>query len=278
MLEETMIDKPIAAKPTAPVRSGSVQSVERAMALLEVLGEDEEGYRLTDLAQRTALSPSTVHRLLTTLEKRRFVQFDQSDGMWHVGRTAFSVGSAFVRQRNFVAPALPFLRKLRDLTRETANLGVVDDGEMVVLTQIESREIMRAITRVGGRAQMVTSGMGKAILATYAPADVAAIVASHGMRKQTPRSLTRASDLRHELDIVRRQGYSVDDEEFVTGLRCVAAVVYNSQAEALCAISVSGLAQRLTPERVAGLGQLLQDTARDLTLALGGKMPAQNEP
>ena len=269
---------PSLTKPLDAARSGSVQSVERAMALLEVLGEDEEGYRLTDLATRTGLSPSTVHRLLTTLEKRRFVQFDQSDSMWHVGRQAFAVGSAFVRQRNFVAPALPFLRKLRDQTRETANLGIVDDGEMVVLTQIESREIMRAITRVGGRAPMVTSGMGKAILATYAPADVAALVGRNGMPKLTPQSLTRASELREELDTIRRQGYSVDDEEFVTGLRCVAAVVYNNQAEALCAISVSGLAARLTPDRVAGLGQLLQDTARELTLALGGKMPSQNEP
>lgn len=267
-----------AQKAVALPRSGSVQSVERALSLLEVLGEDEEGYRLTDLAIRTGLSPSTVHRLLTTLEKHRFVQFDQSDGMWHVGRQAFAVGSAFVRQRNFVAPALPFLRRLRDQTRETANLGVVDDGEMVVLTQIESREIMRAITRVGGRVPMVSSGMGKAILATYAPADVATIVSRYGMRKTTPHSLTRASELRGELDTIRRQGYAVDDEEFVTGLRCVAAVVYSNQAEALFAISVSGLAARLTTERVAALGQLLQDTARDLTLALGGRLPSQNEP
>lgn len=273
----TTPSKPL-VKPDSSARSGSVQSVERAMALLEVLGEDEEGYRLTDLATRTGLSPSTVHRLLTTLEKRRFVQFDQSDGMWHVGRTAFSIGSTFVRQRNFVAPALPFLRKLRDQTRETANLGVVDDGEMVVLTQIESREIMRAITRIGGRAPMVASGMGKAILATYAPADVAALVGRNGMPRLTPRSLTRASELRDALDTIRRQGYSVDDEEFVTGLRCVAAVVYNDQAEALCAISVSGLAARLTSERVASLGRLLQDTARELTQALGGKMPGQNAP
>jgi len=260
------------AKSAIP-RSGSVQSVERALSLLEVLGEDEEGYRLTDLAIRTGLSPSTVHRLLTTLEKRRFVQFNQSDNVWHVGRQAFSVGSAFVRQRNFVAPALPFLRHLRDRTRETANLGVVDDGEVVVLIQIESREIMRTITRVGGRVPMVTSGMGKAILATYSPADVAAIVSSQGLRKVTPHSLVRASDLHGELATIRANGYAVDDEEFMPGLRCIAAVVYNNQGEVLCAISVSGLSARLTRERVAGIGKLLNETATELTIALGGKLP-----
>ncbi len=254
-------------------RSGSVQSVERALSLLEALGEDEEGTRLTDLAQRTGLSPSTVHRLLTTLEQRRFVQFDPSDGMWHMGRQAFAVGSAFVRQRNFVAPALPFLRRLRDQTRETANLGVADDGEVVCLTQVESREIMRAITRVGGRAPMASSGMGKAILSTYSEADVAVIVARHGLPKLTPRSLTGAGALAEELARIRIRGYSVDDEEFVTGLRCVAAVVHDAQGEALCAISVSGLATRLTPDRAAVLGPLLRDTARELTRTLGGRAP-----
>jgi IclR family acetate operon transcriptional repressor len=254
-------------------KGGAVQSVDRAMALLEALGEDEEGYRLTDLAIRTGLSLSTAHRLLTTLEKRRFVEFDQSDNMWHVGRQSFAIGSAFVRRRNFVAPALPYLRRLRDLTHETANLGVADDGEVIVLTQVESREIMRAITRVGGRAPMVTSGIGKAILATYADEDVVAIIRRHGMKRLTPKSVVRAGELRDALETVRRDGYSVDDEEFLVGMRCVAAVVYNDQAEALAAISVSGLASRVPQSRIAELGRLVRNTARELTLALGGRLP-----
>jgi len=264
---------PKSSEEEGAAKNGAVQSVDRAMLLLEALGEDEEGYRLTDLAIRTGLSPSTAHRLLTTLEKRRFVEFNPSDNMWHVGRQAFAIGSAFVRRRNFVAPALPFLRRLRDLTHETANLGIVEEGEVVVLTQVESREIMRAITRVGGRAPMVTSGIGKAILATYPDQDVVAIIQQHGMKRLTPKSMVRAGALRDALDRVRRDGYAVDDQEFLTGLRCVAAVVYNDQAEALAAISVSGLASRVPPERVPELGRLVRETARDLTLALGGRLP-----
>jgi IclR family acetate operon transcriptional repressor len=254
-------------------RGGAVQSVDRAMSLLDALGEDEEGYRLTDLAIRTGLSPSTAHRLLTTLEQRRFVEFDPSDNIWHVGRQTFAVGSAFIRRRNFVAPALPYLRRLRDLTHETANLGVADDGEVIVLTQVESREIMRAITRVGGRAPMVTSGIGKAILATYSDEDVVAIIQRHGMKRLTPKSVVRAGELRAALEAVRRDGYAVDDQEFLMGLRCVAAVVYNDQAEALAAISVSGLASRVPSERVPELGRLVREVAQELTLALGGRLP-----
>lgn len=265
-------------KTEAAQRSGSVQAVDRALQLLEILGEDAEGYRLTDLSTRSGLSPSTVHRLLTTLEVRHFVQFDQSDGLWHVGRKTFQVGSTFAQQKNFVAPALPFLRQLRDQTRETANLGVAVDGRVIFLAQVESREIMRAITRVGGTTPMVNSGIGKALLSTYSAADVAAIVATYGMHKLTPNSLTRASDLRENLAMIRNQGYSVDDEEFQQGLRCIAAPVYNQQGEAFCAISVSGLAQRLSAERIPAVGKLIAETARALTSALGGQSPAADDP
>lgn len=264
-------------KSEAAQRSGNVQSVDRALLLLEILGEDAEGYRLTDLAARSGLSLSTVHRLLTTLEVRQFVQFDQTDGLWHVGRKTFQVGSTFAQQKNFVAPALPFLRQLRDQTRETANLGVAVDGRVIFLAQVESREIMRAITRVGGTTPMVNSGIGKALLSTYSAADVAAIVATYGMHKLTPKSLTRAGDLRENLTKIRDQGYSVDDEEFQPGLRCIAAPVYNQQGEAFCAISVSGLAQRLSADRVPAVGQLIAETARALTAALGGQEPVAND-
>jgi IclR family transcriptional regulator, acetate operon repressor len=259
-------------------RSGSVQSVERALTLLEALGECVDGHRLTDLAQATGLSPSTVHRLLVTLEKRRFVQFDQSEGRWHVGKQAFSVGASFVRQRNFVASAVPFLRNLRDQTRETANLGVVDDGMVVVLLQSESREIVRAITRVGGRVPLTGSGMGKAILATYGNSDIRALL---GPREDGPvaeRRCRLAPRLPLDLERAKAVGYAIDDEEYIKGLRCVASVVYNDQADPLCAISVSGLAGRMRKSRLDVLGRLVNRTARDLTLALGGQLPRHLQP
>src|SRR5260221_14591622 len=204
-------------------RDGGVQSVDRALSIIETLAEDDEGYRLTDLAVRTGLSPSTVHRLLTTLEKRRFVQFDRDESMWHIGAQSFAVGSTFVRRRNFVTQALPYLRKLRDQTRETANLAVVDDGEMIVLTRVESREITRSVTKVGGRVAMGASGFGKALRSTYSEEDVVGFIRREGMPRLTSKSIVRAGELCKSLHDIRQQGYSVDDEEALIGLRCVSA-------------------------------------------------------
>src|SRR3954464_201545 len=155
-------------------RDGGVQSVDRALQIIETLAEDDEGYRLSDLAVRTGLSTSTAHRLLTTLEKRRFVQFDSTCSKWHVGSQSFAVGATFTRRRNFVAQAIPYLRKLRDQTRETANLAVVDDESLMWLVRLEGREITRALTKVGGRVAMVASGIGKAVLAPYSDDDLRA--------------------------------------------------------------------------------------------------------
>jgi len=266
--------KAIAAVEHEPeVKDGGVQSVDRALSIIETLAEDDEGYRLSDLAVRTGLSTSTVHRLLATLEKRRFVQFDRTESKWHIGAQSFSVGATFARRRNFAAQAMPYLRKLRDQTRETANLAVVDDESIVVLIRAESREIMRSLTKVGGRVAMVASGVGKAVLATYADEDVNAIICHHGMPRLTEKSIVRPSDLFRQLEIVRKQGYAVDDEEACMGIRCVAAVVYSDCGEPLAAISVSGMTSRLTDDRLSLLGRVVRDVATELTLALGGVLP-----
>src|ERR1700719_573836 len=213
------------------MRDGGGQSVDRALHIIETLAEDDEGYRLSDLAVRTGLSTSTAHRLLTTLEKRRFVHFDRTESKWHIGAQSFSVGQPFARRSNSVAQAMPYLRKLRDQTRETANLAVVDDEKIIVLTRMESREIMRSLTKVRGRVAMVASGVGKAVLATYSDEDVNAIIRHHGMPRLTEKSIVRPSDLFRELEQVRNQGYAVDDEEARIGLRCIAAVVFNHCGE-----------------------------------------------
>jgi IclR family acetate operon transcriptional repressor len=261
------------AEHDADSRDVGVQSVDRALSIIETLAEDDEGYRLSDLAIRTGLSTSTVHRLLATLESRRFVQFDRTELKWHVGARSFTVGATFARRRNFSTQAVPYLRKLRDLTRETANLAVVDDEFIIVLTRMESREIMRSLTKVGGRVAMVASGVGKAVLATYSDEDVSAIIRHHGMPRLTEKSIVRPSDLFKELAKVRREGYAIDDEEACMGLRCIASVVFNDCGEPLAAISVSGMTGRLTDDRLPMLGQTVREVAAELTAALGGVMP-----
>lgn len=245
-------------------KQDTVRAVERALTLLELLAA-EDALRLSDLAGAAGLPISTTHRLLVTLEKRGFVQAEPEGGTWAVGRRAFAVGAAFSRRHSYLAPAIHFLRRLRDATRETANLGAILSGEVTIIAQAESREITRAIAAPGGRTPVVVSAMGKAIASTWPDDAVDALIAQNGFRQMTARSIRDAGALKAELGLIRQRGYAVDDEEFVTGIRCVAAVVRDPFGEPACAISVSGMADRLPEARLPALGRMVIEHAAELS-------------
>lgn len=259
-------------KSAAP-RLDRVISLERALQLLVDLSAHEEGLRVEQLMKLAELPRTTVYRLLRTLKGQNFVSFEPATGIWRVGRQAFIVGAVHIHEDSLASAAAPYLKRVRDLSRETANLGLVQGGDVVILSQVASREINRASTSVGGRVPVVNSGLGKAILSTYGAEAANATADIRGFSRFTPHSITRMGELREQLGLVAANGFAVDDEEFRPGLRCVAAPVFNSQSEACCAISVSGLATRISSERIRALGTIVEQAAHDLTLNLGGITP-----
>ncbi|MGB0960149.1 MAG: IclR family transcriptional regulator [Halocynthiibacter sp.] len=245
--------------------TGLVQSVDRALEVLECLARQKTGQRVSDIAPETGLPISTVHRLLTTLERRHFVQQNPANGTWSIGPRAHSIGESYTLHDKLVLPARPILRKLRDRTRETANLGVIQAEEAVTIAQIESREIMRAIAPPGGRVPILNSGMGKAIVATWPDDAISNLVQRQGLYPMTPMSLKSKSEVFDEIARIRANGYAVDDEEYVLGMRCVAAVVWSGDQDPVAAISVSGLAARVTIETIPTIAKSVCEMAAVLT-------------
>ncbi len=258
-------------------RRGQVQALQRAMRILEVLAESAYGMSLGEMAEILGLPPSTLHRLLTTLESSRFVRFDPTEGLWQIGVQAFIVGSAFVRARDLARIARPHMRRLMEASGETANIYVEDGGEAVCIGQVECRQVMRAIARPGGRVRMHCSGAGKALLAWRSDEELAVILRSHGLPRATERTIDRPARLREELARIRERGFAIDDEEHAVGLRCVAAPVFDEQGYAVAALSVSGPRARLDDARLAELGPLVARTARSVTAAYGGRRPDRDD-
>lgn len=156
---------------------------------------------------------------------------------------------------------------------ETVNLGVIDDGEAVFIGQVESREVMRMIVRLGSRSPIHASGVGKALLAHLPEQQVARILQQRGLTRYTERSIDNPAQLREELERVRQLGYALDDEEHAIGLRCVAAAIFDQNGQALAAISLSGPKARITDNRLDELGVAVRQTAEEITQALGGHRP-----
>ncbi|WP_158602096.1 IclR family transcriptional regulator [Pararobbsia silviterrae] len=251
----------------------SVQALSRALTLLEILADDDDGYRLVDLAERSGLPAPTIHRLLTTLQQRRFVTFENDKNLWRIGAQCFAVGSAFLPRRDMVALATPMLRRLRDDAGETVNVGGLDQNEVLLLHQIESKQMMRAISRPGQRSPLANTAMGKSILA-WLPSARATQLVQQGLHRLTPQSIMRGTALHDALDTIRRVGYAIDNEEVAIGLRCVAAPIFNEFSEPVAAISVVGPTLRVTLDRLDDLSKRVMIAASEITTAIGGRMPA----
>lgn len=257
---------------TADKAAGHTQALSRGLAMLEALASTDGGATLTALATRIRIPAPTAHRLLATLEAAGYVQAG-TQGEWLIGVRAFRVGSAFLSHRNLVVQAFPYLKRLMDDSGETANLAVVEAGQAVFVEQVQCRELMRMSAKLGARAPLHASGVGKAMLAAMDERGVAAALGRQGLQRYTPHTLTSRDALATELGRTRLRGYAIDDQEHALGMRCVAATVFDENGEPWAALSLAGPTTRITEARVPTLGVLVRDTAAAITVALGGQRP-----
>ena len=249
-------------------------ALNRGLLLLERIAEaGRNGVTLTDLALQVGLAASTTHRLITTLEQAGFVHKDPELGLWYIGLRAFSVGNAFLDSRNVVVQARPFMKRLMEQTGETVNLAVENQGAAVYVAQIECVEMMRMIVRLGSRAPIHASAVGKALLAWMSKKQVEEALQHQGLPRLTPQTITTMAALYDNLEQIRRYGYSYDLEEHTIGLHCVASPIFNEHGEAIAGLSLSGPKARVTSERLPELGLLIGKTATEITLSIGGRMP-----
>lgn len=252
---------------------GHSQSLVRGLNLLERLAASPSGLALSELAEQSDLAPSTTHRLLQALQSQGFVTQVGDLGIWKIDVKTFRIGNSFLEARDFVGTSRPFLRRLTVQTGETANLGIRDGGTAVFLAQSESPQMMRMITRLGSRAPLHASGVGKALMAWLPDDELERILAEQGLTRVTRNTLSNPAALRKGLAEIRQQGFACDREEHAIGLHCVAACIHDELGTPLAAISVSGPMARIPETRLLELGELVRDTAAEITALLGGQVP-----
>lgn len=261
---------------TAPApEQASVQSLDRAIALLRLVAEDN-GLALSEVAQASGLPPSTAYRMLTTLAAHGMVEFHETDQLWFIGIETFRIGSAFLRRRKLAEQGRPIIQALMMASGETANLAVADTDCVVFVSQVETHEAIRAFFRPGTRSPLHCSGIGKAILAHAEPRARDPLLKRLKLERFTDKTLTTRSALLADLDAIRARGYSIDDEERHAGMRCVAAAVFNEFGEAVGGVSVSGPTVRVTDARIDSFGPAVRAAAARLTEAMGGVVPPFN--
>ena len=259
------------SKPGAP--AGQVQSLTRGFSILEALAKSGGGLTLTDVAHRVQLPPSTTHRFLSTLEKMGYVYRAGDLGLWYIGLQAFTVGTTFLANRDFVAQSHASMHRLMEQAGETANLAILDGTEAVFIAQVQCHEMMRTLVQLGSRVPLHASGVGKALFAALPDEQIDAILKVRGLPRITENTIVVPETMWAALRVIRQRGYSFDDEEHARSTRCVGAAVYDEHAEPLGAISIAGPSTRLADERIRQLGPIVAHIAEELTRHLGGRWP-----
>ena len=249
---------------------GEVQSLDRAMGLLEILAAGD-GALLSDVARRAELPASTVHRLLTTLQRRALVSQDPATGLWTVGVGLFRIGSAYLRIRKLPEIARPVIQRLLEEVGETVNVSMLDGREIVCVAQAESHAAVRAFFRLGRRLPVHASAAGKAILATASPAIRDTLLDGLALERFTPKTHRTRKSLLADVAGVGTRGWAFDDEEHTIGMQCVSAAIMNEWAEPAGALSISAPSVRMGTARATELGARVHATALRLSALYSGQ-------
>jgi len=239
--------------------AGGVQSLDRAIVLLDLLADAGGEVGISRLAELSGLPLPTIHRLMRTLVTHGYVR-QEASRRYALGPRLIRLGESAARQLG--TWARPQLVELVAAVGETANLALLEGDDVVYVAQVPSTHSMRMFTEVGRRVFAHCTGVGKALLAQLPAETVQEILARTGMPAQTPHTLTDPATLLRELAQIRQQGYAIDDGEQEVGVRCLAVPVLG--APAMAAISVSGPAARLTDEVFDRIVPLLRRAAEQL--------------
>lgn len=250
------------------VNGQNVQSVERAIRLLERLAEHNQ-MSLGQLAKTVGVHKSTAYRLLRTLIKLRYVEQDHDQGDYRVGIRLVQMGGMVNRSWPLHRSAESVMDQLAERLGESVNLAVEDDLHMVYVATVDARNLLRMQLNVGRRVPVHCTAVGKAFLA-FSPDLVRRMQNSgYSLERLTPSTITTWDALEAELEAVRRHGFSIDDEEQEVGARCVAAPIADPHHRIVAALGISAPAARLPRERAEEVGPIILQAARRVSERLG---------
>ncbi len=220
-------------------RSNLVKSVIKALDIIEALDKKQE-LGISELSEYLKWDKSTVHRLVKTLKEKGYVVQNSSSLKYSNGIKLFEMGNNVVEKLGLRRQAQPYMESLAENTKETVNLAILDGKNIIYIDKIETPATIKVDLNIGKKLPIYCTGLGKAILAFKSEEGIRELYKGEDtFVKYTPKTVGNIEDLLEQLKEIKENGYSLDDEEYVEGLKCVAAPIRNYKDEVVAAISVA---------------------------------------
>lgn len=246
-----------------------VKSVSRTLDIITLVSSIKGGMGVTDISKQIDINKSSVYRILSTLVNYGYIEQDSETKRYKLGYKFLEVSSKLLESIDLRAEARPYLQKLENETNEVIHLVVSDQDEVVYIEKLEGNETLRMHSKVGKRAPMHCTSVGKAILAHWSSSVVLDILERKGMPMHTDKTITNKDALLQELIKVKQKGYALDLEENEYGITCIAVPILDHLGKVFAAISISGPTTRMTVERLDQLQERMLEIGKQISVRLG---------
>lgn len=227
----------------SPERGGAtyqIRALDRGLDILEAFSLAQPELTIGQIGMRTNLPKPTIVRLLSVLSERGYVERVSQSDRYRLGVRTLEVGSVFLQSTSLQAEARPIMRRLADQTGQTANLGILDNHQVVHIEVVAPDRPVRFWASIGKREDAYFSGLGKMLISALAEHELASWL-QEPRSALTPYTFIGADELNEELDLIRAQGFAIDAEESNLGVMCIAAPIIDGSGRMVAAVSISGL-------------------------------------
>lgn len=225
--------------------SNLVKTIERVALILDFLGKSPQGLSIRGLSGETGLPKGSAHRLLSSLAYFDYVRQDLDTKNYHLGFKLVELGYRLINQIDLRTEAHPHLIKLSERTKETVHMAILDHSEALFVDKVDPSDLAGGLRMVcagsviGTRIPTHCSAVGKVMLAFLPEERLVSIVREKGLPRRTENTITDIEELKKHLQLIREQGYALNDEEDEKGVKCLSAPIRDQSREVIAAISIS---------------------------------------
>lgn len=246
----------------------NVRVINRAFDLLELLARSNHPMSLTEIVSEGNISKTTAYRLLHTMHERHYVEKDKNN-CYTIGIQLIETVSSHINGLELQTESKPILATLREDLNLTAHLGILDGTDVIYVEKLDLYPTTRLYTQIGYRSPAYCSSMGKCMLSCLSGDELDEILYHLKFEAFTPNTISSAKELKQHLKKVRMQGYAIDNQEYMTGHRCIGAPVFDYRGDVIASISASGPISQVTDEKVPFVVNEVKRAAAEISKRMG---------
>ena len=245
-----------------------VQSIDRAVAILDCFSEEKKELKLSEISERLGLNKSTVHGIISTLKYHGFISQDEETQKYKLGIRFVQFGDLVINSMNIRNAAVPVIDAVCEKIEETVHVAMLDGLDVVWIEKRECTKSIKTSTKIGARLPAYTTADGKIIIC-YQNKDKIKNYLPKRIPQYTNNTITNKSEFIKKLEEMKKNGYAIDNEEYVEGLKCVAAPIFDHDGKVRFSLSTTGPAFRMNEERIKELIVIIKEAANEISHRIG---------